>query len=225
MTVEIDAAGLIKGARAVLQTNDLGGSTKPAPGLYPHQWDWDSCFIAIGISHYDSQRAAQELESLLRGQWKNGLVPQIVFNPEGTGYFPGPDVWQSERSPDAPAGVATSGITQPPVLATAALAVWQHASDKQWATAKLRELYPDILLSHRFFYEQRNPDGDGLIVVVHPWESGLDNSPPYLDAGSRVQMAAGPNTNGSTCCTWRPKIGRQIRTTTSTSTCWNRCGT
>jgi neutral trehalase len=30
------------------------------------------------------------------------------------------------------------------------------------------------------------------VVVVHPWESGLDNSPPYLDAGSRVQLAYRP---------------------------------
>ena len=192
MTTEIDAARLIDGARQVLKNNDLGTSTKPAPNLYPHQWNWDSCFIAIGISHYNTKRAAQEIQSLLRGQWKNGLVPQIVFNPEGTGYFPGPDVWQSERSPDAPKDVATSGITQPPVLASSVLAVYRNASDKELATSFLRDVYPKVLLYHRFLYAERNPDGSGLIVVVHPWESGLDNSPPYLDAGHRVHLAYKP---------------------------------
>ncbi|HEX8919541.1 MAG TPA: trehalase family glycosidase, partial [Chloroflexota bacterium] len=190
MTFDSDRLGAM--ARAVLKANDLGASTKPAPSLYPHQWNWDSCFIAIGISHDSTERAAQELFSLLRGQWRSGLVPQIVFNPKGTGYFPGPDVWQSERSPDAPRDVQTSGITEPPVLAISALSIWNNAEDKQQAREILRRLYPSLLHYHRFLYEQRNPDGDGLIVVIHPWESGLDNSPPYLDAGQRVHLAYKP---------------------------------
>lgn len=192
MSEAIDAEKLIDGAKAVLQSNDLGGSTKPAPGLYPHQWNWDSCFIAIGIAHYDAKRAAKEILSLLRGQWKNGFVPQIVFNPEGTGYFPGPDVWQSQLSPDAPADVQTSGITQPPVLSTAVRTIWDRSDDKDWAREFLREVYPQALSYHRFLYTERNPDDSGLIVVVHPWESGLDNSPPYLDAGDRVHLTYQP---------------------------------
>ena len=76
---------LIDGATEVLRSNDLGRSTKPAPDLYPHQWNWDSCFIAIGLSHLSFQRAADEIRSLLRAQWANGLVPQIVFNPSASG--------------------------------------------------------------------------------------------------------------------------------------------
>jgi neutral trehalase len=183
---------LMQAAKAVLTSNDLGTSTKPAPDLYPHQWNWDSCFIAIGLSRYSSERAAQEIRSLLRGQWRNGLVPQIIFNPHAGGYFPGPDVWQSERSPNAPKDVATSGITQPPVLATAALSIWRNAPDKEFAQAFLREVYPKIRLDHNWLYEERDPEGIGLVTVVHPWESGLDNSPPYLDAGSRVKLAYKP---------------------------------
>jgi hypothetical protein len=191
-TTQRAPGNLVEGARAVLAGNDLGGSTKPAPDLYPHQWNWDSCFIAIGISRYDTARAETEIKSLLRGQWKNGLVPQIVFNPDATGYFPGPDVWQCDRSSDAPSGVQTSGITQPPILATAVRAIYDNASDKASATAFLSDVYPRVVAYHRFLYEQRDPDGSGLIVVVHPWESGLDNSPPYLDAGRHVEMAYRP---------------------------------
>jgi hypothetical protein len=192
VSVLADQSALVAGARAVLQANDLGHSTKPAPNLYPHQWFWDSCFIAIGISHYDTARAAEELRSLLKGQWGNGLIPQIIFNPKGTGYFPGPDTWQSHRSPDAPKGVETSGIADPPILATAALSVWEHAQDKGEAEGFLREAYPGIVRYHEFLYRERDPDGSGLAVVVHPWESGLDNSPPYLDAGKRVHMLYKP---------------------------------
>jgi hypothetical protein len=190
MSAGISRSTLIEGAKEVLHKNDLGSSTKPAPDLYPHQWNWDSCFIAIGLSHLGFERAAAEIRSLLRGQWRNGLVPQIVFNPHASGYFPGPDVWQSERSPDAPRDVRTSGITQPPVLASAALRVYQNAENREEALSFLREVYPKIRLYHEWLYSERNPDGTGLVVVVHPWESGLDNSPPYLDAGRRLPAGA-----------------------------------
>jgi neutral trehalase len=184
---------LIEGAKVILRGNDLGQSTKPAPDLYPHQWNWDSCFIAIGLSHLSFERAAEEIRSLLRAQWRNGLVPQIVFNPQAGGYFPGPDVWQSERSPDAPKGIQTSGITQPPVLATAVRRIAEAAPRRDDALAFLREVYPGVLLYHRWLHTERDPDGTGLSIVVHPWESGLDNSPPYLDAGARVHMEYRPS--------------------------------
>jgi neutral trehalase len=183
---------LIDGAKAVLHSNDLGHSTKPAPDLYPHQWNWDSCFIAIGLSHLSFQRAADEIRSLLRAQWTNGLVPQIVFNPSASGYFPGPDVWQSTRSPNAPRDVETSGITQPPVMATAVRRIVETAPSLEEALAFAREVYPKVVLYHRWLHTERDPDGSGLVVVVHPWESGLDNSPPYLDAGKRVHMEYKP---------------------------------
>ena len=179
---------LIDGAKAVLRSNDLGRSTKPAPDLYPHQWNWDSCFIAIGLSHLSFQRAADEIRSLLRAQWTNGLVPQIVFNPSASGYFPGPDVWQSKRSPNAPRDVETSGITQPPVMATAVRRIVETApfETRLWRS-RARSIRRSSLY-HRWLHTERDPDGSGLVVVVHPWESGLDNSPPYLDAGKRVHM-------------------------------------
>ncbi|MBA3472306.1 MAG: hypothetical protein H0T57_03610 [Rubrobacter sp.] len=43
--------GLAARAGAVLRKNDMGGWTKAAPELYPHQWSWDSAFIALGLAH------------------------------------------------------------------------------------------------------------------------------------------------------------------------------
>ena len=65
---------------AVLRANDVGGWTKPAPRLYPHQWSWDSAFIAIGLAHLDPGRALGELEHLFEAQWTDGRVPHIVIN-------------------------------------------------------------------------------------------------------------------------------------------------
>jgi len=73
-------AVLLEQAKEVLANNYRAGHTVPADGLYPHQWLWDSCFIAIGLSHYDIERAKQEILSLLKGQWSNGMVPHMIFD-------------------------------------------------------------------------------------------------------------------------------------------------
>ena len=34
----------------IITRNDRGGYTVPTSKLYPHQWNWDSAFTALGIS-------------------------------------------------------------------------------------------------------------------------------------------------------------------------------
>ena len=77
-------------AAGVLRRNSIKSWTKPAPSLYPHQWSWDSAFIALGLTHVDNHRATSELETLFASQWTTGKVPHIVFNPEAPprSYFP-----------------------------------------------------------------------------------------------------------------------------------------
>ncbi|MEE9594818.1 MAG: trehalase family glycosidase [Candidatus Hydrothermarchaeales archaeon] len=175
-----DISELSAKAKTVLEKNWTGSYTRPSPILYPHQWNWDSGFISIGYSTYSQDRGQMELESLFKAQWKNGMVPQIVFNREvSDDYFPGPKFWDSTRSKNAPAGYITSGITQPPIHATAALRIYERAKDKKLAQEFLERMYPKLLASHRYFYEERDPWDEGLVYIRHPWESGIDNSPTW----------------------------------------------
>jgi hypothetical protein len=112
------APDLFEQAKAVLEMNDRGSYTQPAHGLYPHQWLWDSCFIAIGLRHLDIERAKIELLSLLRGQWHNGMLPNIIFRDDPQ-YRTDRNIWRSWINPFAPDDVTTTGITQPPLLAEA----------------------------------------------------------------------------------------------------------
>ena len=50
----------------ILTKNDRGGFTVPTSKLYPHQWNWDSAFTALGISTYNKTRAWQELIFLFK---------------------------------------------------------------------------------------------------------------------------------------------------------------
>jgi len=164
----------VKVARKILDGNWTGSYTKPAPALYPHQWNWDSGFIAMGYAHYNQKRAQQEILSLFKHQWPNGMVPQIVFNPEALGnYFPEPDFWQ------APEGRPTSGITMPPLHAIACLHIHEAAKNGEEARAFLKVMFPKLLHAHRYFYQYRDPRRSGLVYIRHPWESGLDNSPAW----------------------------------------------
>jgi len=175
-----DLSELISRAKQVLEGNWTGSSTKPAPHLYPHQWNWDSGFISIGYARYDQSRAQQELSTLFGAQWANGMVPQIVFSPDALGgYFPEPDFWQGERSPDYPKAALTSGITMPPVHAIAARRILDNAADPEGARTWLTGFFPKLLALHEYFYRERDPLKEGLVYIRHPWESGLDNSPVW----------------------------------------------
>ncbi|MCW8099149.1 trehalase family glycosidase [Streptomyces tauricus] len=181
-------------AARVLDTNWTGTSTVPSRSLYPHQWSWDSAFIAIGLRHLSPLRAQTELETLLGAQWGDGRIPHIVFNPSVPldAYFPSPDFWRSStagRTAGAPRTVQTSGIVQPPVHA---LAVWLvHSADPGLSRSRsfLSRMYPRLAAWHRYLLHRRDLGGGGLASVVHPWEQGMDNAPSWDAPLSRVTPA------------------------------------
>jgi hypothetical protein len=179
------SADLIQKAKAVLDLNDEGTHTIPAEGLYPHQWLWDSCFIAIGIANYDVERAQTEILSLLEGQWSNGMIPNIIFSPgdHGRDY----DIWRSWLNPYSPDGISTSGITQPPMLAEAIIRIGAKlplAERRSW----YKLVYPALTAYHKWLYKDRDPHDEGLVLLIHPWEAGLDNTPPWIAEMQRHQM-------------------------------------
>jgi Trehalase len=181
---------LIHQAKAVLDFNWTGEYTMPGPRLYPHQWSWDSGLIALAYARYDQDRAVQELRHLFDAQWKNGLLPQIVFNPRFTNYFPGPNFWHAKESPDAPNHRETSGVIQPPVHATAVLYIYQHAENEAGAKEFLEYAFPRLKAWHDYLYRERDPRGEGLVYIRHPWESGMDNSPMWDQIMQRLHLRA-----------------------------------
>jgi hypothetical protein len=180
---------------AVLRQNDIGEWTTPAPRLYPHQWSWDSAFIAIGLAHVDPDRALRELESLFAAQWADGRVPHIVYNPAvpPEAYFPHAERWAcAELSPAAPRAPAGSGLIQPPVHALAVGRILEVVPNPGALRSRMQALYPKLLAWHRYLATARDPDGSGLISIYHHWESGTDNSPRWDAALANVAVGAVP---------------------------------
>jgi glucosylglycerate hydrolase len=182
-------------ALAVLKKNDLGDWTRPAPRLYPHQWSWDSAFIALGLADVDADRALREIETLFKAQWSDGRVPHIVFNPEAADYFPGPERWASaSTSARAPRDVATSGLIQPPVHAIAVQRILEVGRSRGLSEIQTRiaALMPKLLQWHRYLATSRDPNSTGLLLMYHPWESGTDNSPRWDSTLARIEVGDVP---------------------------------
>ena len=152
-----ETAAIIKAAKELLRQNrrTVGGRTFTIPSRheYRHQWMWDSCFHAIVLKHFDVEAAEKELESLMASQRKDGMVPH-----ESKYFILG------MRLP------FTSRITQPPLVARAALEVYQKSRNK----AFIAGIFPQLQLYHKWL-ELRREDGN-VLKVIDSNESGEDNS-------------------------------------------------
>lgn len=176
---------LDEAARRILSANDRGGYTVPNGRVYPFQWNWDSAFVALGFDRFDRNRAWTEVETLFRAQWDDGFLPHIVFWKDDPGYFPGPSVWRTGRDP------ISSGITQPPVAATVVRKLWDSAvacDEAENYQPRLEALFSKLLTWHRWFHEVRDPDRRGVVVAMHPWETGRDNSPEWDVPGEQIDV-------------------------------------
>jgi hypothetical protein len=174
---------VLAAAERVLRQNWLEGErrgkrysyTQPSPGPYPWQWYWDSCFAAIVWRRFDGTRARAELESLLEAQRPDGFIGHTIF-------------WRSHVSLPrllfynviSRRAMQTETI-QPPLLAWA----WRIAVGDPAAE-------PRIAAQMDWLAAGRDLDGDGLLWIVQPDESGLDASPKF-------EPVWGRRSNGRVC--------------------------
>ncbi|NVK35234.1 MAG: hypothetical protein HWE23_12185 [Rhodobacteraceae bacterium] len=170
-------------AHEILKTNDEGGYTIPTKSLYPYQWNWDSVFVALGFATFDLERAWQEIELLMNGQWADGMVPHILFRKNHPSYFPGPGIWDAGNGE-----LQTSGHSQPPVAATVVKDLLDAAPTAE-NTARAKKLFPKLLAWHRWWAEYRDPKNTGTAAIIHPWESGRDNLPDWDEPMSAIDTS------------------------------------
>jgi hypothetical protein len=136
--------------------DESGGYCRPNRRSYPHLWMWDSCFHAIAWSALGDERGLRELDAIFVGQLPNGFLPHMRYGRRT--YARGPLK-------------AVSSFTQPPVYARAlkaAMDAGNTPSDRllDGARRALQALW-------------RDRERDGLLVIVHPWEAGTDDSPRW----------------------------------------------
>ena len=136
--------------------------TCPSPGHYPWQWYWDSCLHAIAWRRLDPERPRRELSTLLSAQREDGFIGHTIFWDR-----PLSGVRRHTYNVLSPHAPMTASI-QPPLLAWA----W-------WIAVGDPAAEPGIVAQHEWLAANRDLDGDGLLWIVSPDESGLDASPQF----------------------------------------------
>ena len=170
-------------AKKILIGNRKDGYTLPTNNkLYPAQWNWDSGFIALGYSYFNLKFALEEIKTLLRGQWKDGMIPHILFHDLNTNYYPNHSVWACGNK------IHSSGITQPPVLAIILKIILDKNKIKDKEISKIKNIIKKIKKYHEWFIKYRDPNNSGLVSILHPWESGYDNSPLWDEPMNKIKV-------------------------------------
>lgn len=142
------------------------GLCVPNADTYPHQWLWDSCFHALAWHALDDDRGAVELGNVLARQEPSGFVPHMT-------YWHHPDLHR-----DFWGRSGTSMITQPPMYGHAARVLFDGAQ-VAGSPPMPDELSDRIARALIHLYVDRPRTPGGLVPVVHPWETGCDDSPRW----------------------------------------------
>lgn len=139
------------------------GYTAPNTEVYPWLWLWDSCFHALVWAELgDAERAVAELSAALSTIDEAGFVAHM-------GYQLDP-----ERPVELWGRRGASSITQPPMFGHAIAALRRRGIEVPDSVIHDAQRALDHLLRVR-------PRVAGLIEVVHPWETGCDDSPRWDD--------------------------------------------
>ena len=163
---------LINKAKKTLLGNRKKGYTLPTNNkLYPAQWNWDSAFIALGYSYFNLNYALKEIQTLLDGQWKDGMVPHILFHDTNNNYYPNHTAWNCGNK------IHSSGITQPPILSSILKEILDNNKINKNQFLTVKKIIKKVKKYHEWFIKFRDPKNTGLVSILHPWESGYDNSP------------------------------------------------
>lgn len=152
---------------------------------YVGAWQWDSYFIAAGLRHGAPDLAWEQIAMFLDHQLDDGLLPDVVSDDgvlaSTTDLPPG----------DAAASMSLVPVTKPPLIAWALAQLNRVAPDP----ARLAWARPRITASQRWWTTVSDTDGDGLAEYLHPYSSGLDDS-PLFDAGMPAEP---PDLNSYLC--------------------------
>ena len=150
--------------------------TKPSPSRYPFQFFWDTCFhVFIWSALGEHDMAKKHLISLFALQEEDGFVGHMIYWDRK---IPGrsTDVFQLRPSLGRHLFQEhMSALVQPPLVAQAIAKVYENSGDREF----LSKMLPKVKKLFDWLGRNRDFDGDGLITIISPFESGIDFKPSF----------------------------------------------
>ncbi|KRE89315.1 hypothetical protein ASG87_02950 [Frateuria sp. Soil773] len=136
-------------------------------------WAWDSWKHAAALAHFAPDLARDQMRTMFDYQGADGMVPDCVFLDKAD------DNWRD---------------TKPPLATWATLEIYRATGDK----AFLAEMYDKLVRYHRWWFQARDHDGNGLAEfgstdgtrIAAAWESGMDNAVRF-DAAKMLENGKG----------------------------------
>lgn len=166
---------------------DIRGRESLIPSKYGYVglWNWDSYFHAIALRHADPALAREQIRILLDNQRPDGLIPDVVHDHgvlAETTDLPRSDLARLAQHVGGEPIREVVPVTKPPLTAWAVWKVHEADPDPDF----LAEVYEPLVRSQEWWFEHSDLDGDGLAEYLHPYSSGLDDSPIW-DHGPRAE--------------------------------------
>lgn len=161
--------------------------TVPSREYYVHQWHWDSCTAAMALVHVNPELAQDELKSLTAGQWPDGNIGMITYNPKETKYYSKESNWDTDRF--AKGDFKSAGLSNPPLFGIAVGHVYTHTANREDAEEFLDHMLPLVIKFHDFLKAFKDIEDSGLLTYIHPWETGQDNSPRWDGLMERIKTS------------------------------------
>jgi glycogen debranching enzyme len=147
----------------------------PSINQYTSLFAWDSGWHAIAMTRMDPGIAASEIEVLFSYQLDNGRVShnshlKEIDKEEGLSSKISQFLGDSQYDE-----IGRSAMIDPPSYIIAAEKIYAQTKDQDW----LSRLLPRMEACLDYLANERDLFGDGLVSVIHPWETGTDSSPAY----------------------------------------------
>jgi len=124
-------------------------------------WAWDSWKHAKALAFFNPELAKDQMRAMFDFQDADGFIADCIFR-------------------DTAVEAHNYRNTKPPLATWAVVEIYEQDEDLSF----LKEVYPKLKKFHRWWYLNRDHDGDGLCeygstdgtLVAAKWESGMDNA-------------------------------------------------
>lgn len=175
----------VLGSNIIRMRNPLGGGLPrenvvvPSMRGYMALWQWDAYFIAVGLRHGDPELAVRQLEIAFT-PGPDGQLPDVIHDGgvlTSSRDLPPGDLAALEASGSPELRGKVVPLTKPPLSAWAADKVLM-ALDADERLDRMAAWYPVLCASQAWWFRSENMR-DGCPVYLHPYSSGLDDSPVF----------------------------------------------
>lgn len=133
-------------------------------GYFNGFWAWDSWKHSVALVHFEPELAKNQIRSMFDFQNEYGMIVDCINTDESNDYNSWNLNWLN---------------TKPPLATWSVWKVFEETNDLNF----LKEMYPKLLKYHKWWYENRDHDKNGICeygsslpkVYACKWESGMDD--------------------------------------------------